>query len=231
MQIGDSKEAMGLRASSLGRLTNCCLQQGADTHLTQFLRPASHTVVSVVPILGRAAGLGDELAEGVVLDDVRTEDVKAGVGDSDGGSVARGRGDVGLAADVRGVARDAGVVETEHDGVVVNEGPVVRPKEDATVHNDGAGGKSARELEEGGQAAEDGWVVATEAVLGAQVTTEGRVDVELLQARERVEKWVLVVVRVAAGNGEVEHGSSDGSRSPMLALSSGRSGWRRDLGG
>jgi hypothetical protein len=54
------------------------------------------------------------------------------------------------------------------------------------------------------QAAEDGWVVAAEAVPGAQVAAEGRVDVELLQARERVEKRVVVVVRVVAAAVERE---------------------------
>jgi hypothetical protein len=41
-------------------------------------------------------------------------------------------------------------------------------------------------------------------VPGAQVAAEGRVDVELLQARERVEKRVVVVVRVVAAAVERE---------------------------
>jgi len=47
-------------------------------------------VVCAVPVLGRAASLRDESAEGVVLDDAGAEDVEAGVGDGDRGAVARG---------------------------------------------------------------------------------------------------------------------------------------------
>lgn len=38
-------------------------------------------VPRAAPVLCRAAGLGDEPADGVVLDDARAEDVEAGIGD------------------------------------------------------------------------------------------------------------------------------------------------------
>jgi hypothetical protein len=94
--------------------------------------------------------------------------------------VAVDEGDVGLAANVRDVAWDAGIVEAEHDGVGVDEGPVIRPEEDVTIPDDDAGGKSVGEWEEGGQMIEEGWVIAAEVLPGAQVAVEGRVDAELL---------------------------------------------------
>jgi hypothetical protein len=51
-------------------------------------------VVHAVPIIDRAAVLGDEPAEGVVFDDAHTENIEAVIGDWDGSSVARGRGGV-----------------------------------------------------------------------------------------------------------------------------------------
>jgi len=94
-------------------------------------------VVCAVPLLGRAAGLDDESAEGVVLDDARAEDVEAGIGDGDRGAVVGGRGGVaggdieemGGLADVEqdgdavavGVAEAAGPARAEVKDVAVDE--------------------------------------------------------------------------------------------------------------
>jgi hypothetical protein len=105
---------------------------------------------------------------------------------------------LGMGVVLVSIAWDAGFVEAEHSGVGVDEGPMIHPEEDVVVPDIGAGGELARKWQEGAQAAEDGWVIAAEVVSGAQVAVEGRVDVELLEAWERVEKRIVVVVQVVA---------------------------------
>ena len=150
---------------------------------------------------GEGGGVaGGDVEEVRGLADVEEHGDAAAVGVAEAAGAARAEveyvavdeGEVGLGADVRGVADDAGVVEAE-DGVVgVDEGAVGVAEEDAAVADDGAGGDAGGEGEHGGEVAEHGGVVAAKAVPGAERAAEGGVEEELL-ARERVEEGVGVV--------------------------------------
>lgn len=127
-------------------------------------------VVRSRPLLGRPAGLADEAAQGVVLDDAGAEDVEARVSDEERGAVGGVAGDkvqeVGGLADVYedgdaiavGVAEAAVTAGAEVEDVAVDEGEA------------GLGADVAAEALDAGVVEADDEVVAVNevAVLGIQ---------------------------------------------------------------